>query len=273
MLLSSPKIHPSSKNGDDPTRDEPAPTLSYKSKLRDSKSLRMITAVSGMKSGISFVSQSSAGELSSQSVESLINFLTTNADQILKDRELLHKFEELSGEALSATHDAELHRIVKSHGWTGSRYRNADEVPLEAQSLLQALSNLYLRNKVNSYTNKISNLFGLGDEKGADQILSFCPDLLLTCLKETCNTQNHYSSSDPVRCFTFTGACMLADISGFSKFSAAMCLKGVSGLDDLREATNGFLGHIVKIVYEHHGDGKCLFLLYAILYLHVFIIC
>jgi hypothetical protein len=49
---------------------------------------------------------------------------------------------------------------------------------------------------------------------------------------------------------------MLADISGFSKFSGEMCLKGVSGLDELREATNGFLGHIVKIVYEFHGDGK-----------------
>lgn len=59
-----------------------------------------------------------------------------------------------------------------------------------------------------------------------------------------------------VRSITFTGACMLADISGFSKFSGAMCSKGVSGLDELREATNGFLGHIVKTVYEFNGDGK-----------------
>lgn len=62
--------------------------------------------------------------------------------------------------------------------------------------------------------------------------------------------------SSEVRSATFTGACMLADISGFSKFSGAMCLKGVNGLDELREATNGFLGHIVKIVYEFHGDGE-----------------
>lgn len=35
-----------------------------------------------------------------------------------------------------------------------------------------------------------------------------------------------------------------------------MCSKGVVGLDELRETTNGFLGHIVKMVYEHRGDGK-----------------
>jgi hypothetical protein len=32
-----------------------------------------------------------------------------------------------------------------------------------------------------------------------------------------------------VRAVTFKGACMLADISGFSKFSGAMCSKGVTG--------------------------------------------
>jgi len=58
-----------------------------------------------------------------------------------------------------------------------------------------------------------------------------------------------------VQSFTFRGACMLVDISGFSKFSAAMCSNGVSGLDDLREVTNGFLGHFVKIVYQYDGDG------------------
>ena len=64
---------------------------------------------------------------------------------------------------------------------------------------------------------------------------------------------------------------MLADISGFSSFSAAMCSNGgittiitiisydwliVSGLDALREVTNGFLGHFIKTVYQYEGDGK-----------------
>ena len=195
-------------------------------------------------------------------METLINFLTSNIDNITKDRDYLHKFEELSAEVLSVAHDAELHRIIKSHGWTGSRYRSSEDTPLEAQSLLQALSNLYLRNKVNSYTNRISNLFGLGDEKGADDIFSFCPDLLLNALKEQdARGKANLLDTDISNTYSFNGACMLADISGFSKFSGAMCSKGVSGLDELREATNGFLGHIVKIVYEYHGDGKRKFFL------------
>jgi hypothetical protein len=241
---------------------------------------------------MSFVSQASGNGSAANSVETLINFLTTNIDNNnIKDRTYLRKFEELTAEVLSIAHDAELQRIIKSHGWTGSRYRNSEDTPLEASSLLQALSNLYLRNKVNSYTNRISNLFGLGDEKGADDIFSFCPDLLLTAIKENAQgnkaardrENNGFSNgvnanassnsltsvvstgsaanrsailSEQLNSYSFTGACMLADISGFSKFSGAMCSKGVSGLDELREATNGFLGHIVKIVYEYHGDGK-----------------
>ncbi len=77
-------------------------------------------------------------------------------------------------------------------------------------------------------------------------------------LNHSSTNQSGNSSSDPskVNSFSFNGACMLVDISGFSKFSAAMCSNGVSGLDDLREVTNGFLGHFVKIVYQYDGDGK-----------------
>jgi hypothetical protein len=60
----------------------------------------------------------------------------------------------------------------------------------------------------------------------------------------------------PPPSFTFTGACMLVDISGFSKFSASMCSNGITGLDELRKATSGLLGQFVKEVYEHEGDGK-----------------
>lgn len=201
----------------------------------------------------SFLSAGSNGA-SNNGVEVLINYLTHNVENIMKDKEFLHRFEFLTNDTLLEDHDVELHRIVKSHGWTGSHYRTSDTHALDAQALLQALSNLYLRHKMTSYTAHISNMFGLGDEKGADQILSFCPDLLLTCLRE----QKAFPATDSseTKSFTFSGACMLADISGFSKFSAAMCQRGVEGLDELRETTNGFLGHIVKLVYEHKGDGK-----------------
>jgi hypothetical protein len=186
------------------------------------------------------------------SCESLINFLTTNLQEIASDREFLHRFEEMTTDALMEMHDMEFQRVLKTHGWTGSRYRHSEDKPVDCESLLQALSNYYLRSKMAHYTTHISTLFESGDEKGAEQILSFCPDLLLTCLKET---GAPVTGSSDVKTYSFLGACMLADISGFSKFSGAMCLKGASGLDDLREATSGFLGHLVKTVYEFQGDG------------------
>eukprot|EP01031_Cornospumella_fuschlensis_P031532 gene31532-38112_t len=197
----------------------------------------------------SFLSQGSNGP--AQTVETLINFLTTNMDLITKDKEYMRKFEELTSEVLIDSHDNELSRLIKSYGWMGTRYKPLEDTPFEAHTLLQALSNLYLKNKVSNYTAHISNMFGMGNEHGADQILSFCPDLLLTCLKENSPLSAEFSG---VRSVHVKGACMLADISGFSKFSGAMCLKGVSGLDDLREATSGFLGALVKTIYEFRGD-------------------
>ena len=91
----------------------------------------------------------------------------------------------------------------------------------------------------------------------ADQVFSFCPDTLLHILR---NRTDALPASPPTgggnNSFSFHGACMLADISGFTKFSSSMCRKGVRGLDNLREVTNGFLGYFVRIVYEHRGDGK-----------------
>jgi hypothetical protein len=89
------------------------------------------------------------------------------------------------------------------------------------------------------------------DLTNADYVRSFCPNLLLS----------HLSTRPPedimqVSCTSFEGACMLADISGFSKFSGAMCSLGLAGLDDLHTATNEFLGHFVDIVYQYRGDGK-----------------
>lgn len=258
-------------------------------------------------------------------LEIVINFLTNNIENILKDRMYIKEFEEICLEMMKTSRDPELHRIVKSHGWTGSRFKESSVSPLDLNSLLQDLSNLYLRYKVSVYTTHITSLYEAGNAKATDQIFSFVPDTLLSYLcqhsqdtptprvgasrssKSPTNaaqaataavagippsastdtattagisprTQGGTSPSprnaaaaaaaaaitDPmaalasaeVRSITFTGACMLADISGFSKFSGAMCSKGVSGLDELREATNGFLGHIVKTVYEFNGDGK-----------------
>ena len=90
-------------------------------------------------------------------------------------------------------------------------------------------------------------------------MFSFCPDTLLHILKNRSDALPLSASSigeGSSTSYSFHGACMLADISGFTKFSSLMCRKGVRGLDNLRDVTNGFLGYFVRIVYEHRGDGK-----------------
>lgn len=223
----------------------------------------------------SFLSSKEEGEDDNEvNLEMVINFLTSNIENVIADRVYLKDFEDLCHELMKGSRDPELHRILKSHGWTGTRFKNSTISPLDMHSLLQDFSNLYLRYKVSVYTTHITTLYEAGNAKATDQIFSFVPDSLLAFLEQQevsltsptpkNTTPRDFSVEPPpasssaqndVRCATFTGACMLADISGFSKFSGAMCSKGVSGLDDLREATNGFLGHIVKIVYEFQGDG------------------
>lgn len=254
-LSPSRKIHPG-EILESPELMQAIETASVRNKPYRAKSVdfsvstknRAVSMGVGMQSFMSTGSNGGTGN----GVETLINYLSNNIEKIKNDREYLRKFEALTSETLLEDRDVDLHRTVKSHGWTGAHFRQGDTNSLDAQALLQALSNIYLRHKMTSYTAHITNLFGLGDEKGADQILSFCPNLLLTCLREGGSFPP--PNREDVPSHTFTGACMLADISGFSKFSAAMCQRGVEGLDELREATNGFLGHIVKLVYHYKGD-------------------
>lgn len=79
-------------------------------------------------------------------------------------------------------------------------------------------------------------------------IQSYSPDTLLQLV---------FNGDDPtVKSVNFTGACLIADISGFTKMSSAFCAKGPQGLDDLHRTTNGFLGYISGVVYRFRGDGK-----------------
>lgn len=245
-------------------------TSSKRSMRGKSRGIQWAASSSQRHSSSSFMSNASSNSNPTiSSVETLINFLTAHLPLITSDREYLRQLEEMSADVLAESPDVEVQRIFKAHGWTGSRYRNSEEKPVEAASLLQALSNLYLKNKMQQYTSHISSLLGNGDEKGADQILSFCPDLLLTCLKKHGAPKAHEKE---LVTHTFMGACMLADISGFSKFSGAMCLKGASGLDDLRDATSVFLGHLVKTVYEFQGDGKSLLIYFSFLLFILFLL-
>lgn len=332
-VATSSRIHPVGLNEEEEAQIAKlgalvAPVFQHKPSVKHKKGRSVdFSAKSGSLSGgtdysrkniSSFISTNSEMYDPGVTLEMIINFLTANVEELGHDPVLKKEFEDLCQEMVKESKDPELQRILKAHGWTGTRFRTSTESPLDLNALLQDLSNIYLRSKVSVYTLRIASSLNADNTKVSDQIYSFVPDTLLSYLcrpdvsltnlsrgstmphlnltpgtstvrsalsiangtangtipeesekreEESVNilvTQESNVSSTPslggtsgeVHSITFTGACMLADISGFSKFSGAMCLKGVSGLDELREATNGFLGHIVKIVYEFHGDGK-----------------
>jgi hypothetical protein len=81
------------------------------------------------------------------------------------------------------------------------------------------------------------------------QILaSFCPSFLLEQVS---------LKKDLTPCTFFkTGACLIADISGFVKLCGRLSALGVNGIDDLRKCTNSFIGELVNTVYKRGGDGE-----------------
>ena len=149
-------------------------------------------------------------------------------------------------------------RIIKAYGWIGQRF-SSDHRMFDRNNLLQAISNLYLKFQY-KMSESLENIVDIHSKSNSEvnhleKIAAFCPDIVLDYVSN--NASSFFGNSDnPPPSFTFVGACMLVDISGFSKFSASMCSKGISGLDELRKATSGLLGQFVKEVYEHDGDGK-----------------
>ena len=79
---------------------------------------------------------------------------------------------------------------------------------------------------------------------------SYLPNILLKSLLQDSRSSSNSTS------LKFEGACMLADISGFTKLSGACCEEGTSGLDRLHDACSGYLGKFVQTVYTYQGDGK-----------------
>lgn len=78
---------------------------------------------------------------------------------------------------------------------------------------------------------------------------SFVPDILLRKLRRRMGSKIEVGSK------FIRGACLLADISGFTALSGELCTSGVHGLDLLRQATSDFLAKFIHIVHAFGGDG------------------
>jgi hypothetical protein len=194
-------------------------------------------------------------------IATLLNYLSDNVEDVLKNREKMKRFEQITAEVVNNHNDPALHRVVKAHGWSGRRYLRVHQAALDTQSYLRSLANLYLSQR-KAYDGLKSNI-PAEESTESEKIVSFLPDILVHHLTSALVIEK----SGDISCSTFLGAALLVDISGFSMFAAEKCSHGVAGLNDLHDATNGFLGHLVYIVYRYGGDGK----LYLILcFLHAY---
>lgn len=185
----------------------------------------------------------------------LLDFLTANTSKMGEDDVTFQsEFEHLTAMCMLTIRDPELVRVLKECGWTGNRYITPSGGRWDVDFVIQALSNYYLKctnMAVLSSVNHFSVQTSTGRHRSTfDNISPFCPELVIEALR--------LKGGEIRRPFKhpFVGACMLADISGFSAYSGQMCSKGVTGLDELRSVTNGLLGHFVRTVYEFGGDGK-----------------
>lgn len=188
----------------------------------------------------------------SKSVGLLLNYLSENIEKIKTSTDSLKTFENYTSTVLKNNFDTWTHRILKSHGWNGKSFTNKDG-SFDVDACLHSLSNLYLSQRNMDDATTSSQTDEQTSVAETEKILSFLPNVLLAELKLAISSSD---TSEEIISYSFRGAALLADISGFSTFAGTMCSRGVRGLNDLHEVTNGFLGHFVNIVYRYGGDGK-----------------
>jgi hypothetical protein len=78
-------------------------------------------------------------------------------------------------------------------------------------------------------------------------VAPYCPHSVLKFL-------SNKTLTEPIST-TVMGACLLADICGFTKFSGELCTEGGTGIDKLRIVTSTFLTKFIETVYLYFGDG------------------
>lgn len=76
---------------------------------------------------------------------------------------------------------------------------------------------------------------------------SFVPNLLLSKLRDNIDLIEAYSRIQK-------DICLIVDISGFTRLSGRFCQQGKEGIDNLQKIVNGYMGTLVRTVYEYGGD-------------------
>jgi hypothetical protein len=195
----------------------------------------------------------------------LFNFLSSHGAEAIDNDKLLREFESLTQQILKSIEpdeDSALRELIMQHGWNGLRFASSPSLPFDVQLFCQELGTLYFAAK----NAAVLNADSINQELSNDNLLvqSYVPNFVIKHIQATYNGASRnaiFNDEDPpypqmASCSNFNAACVLADISGFTKLSSAYCLKGSEGLDALHNVTDKFLGDLVKTVYKYGGDGE-----------------
>jgi class 3 adenylate cyclase len=140
---------------------------------------------------------------------------------------------------LDSTNDPNLLETLEHFGWVDAE--NCFGTIVDLDGLKIALSQAAKVASVVEDTPHISH---------QDVLVSFVPKILTNKLLEL----SHQDQALTPTSYKFDGICLLVDISGFTRLSGQYCAKGKDGIDGLQKATNGYMGQLVNIIYEHGGD-------------------
>ena len=125
--------------------------------------------------------------------------------------------------------------------WSTTRFCN--DTLIDAKELSAALPSNIKNSTLSRRASKLSI---------RNTIKSFAPDMLMTYMLKRMALKDD-SAMTPFST-VFDGVCLLADISGFTRLSGRFCEDGKDGIDQLQQATNGYLSILIEIVYAYGGD-------------------
>ena len=146
-----------------------------------------------------------------------------------------------------------LSSFLRANSWNGETFTVKEDEDEECfiQKLKQFLGSLYLKEISVPVSSPPSPVNTNETNDGEDIVLSFCPDILYSYLR---NVQPSSTLEPKTR--YFTGVCLFVDVSGFTKLSGQLCGMGISGLDSLQINMRDYIGRVIDIVYCFEGDGK-----------------
>ncbi|RYH30580.1 hypothetical protein EON65_04680 [archaeon] len=139
---------------------------------------------------------------------------------------------------LQTTPDKKIYELLKSFGWKdGAGFSST----LDIEGLLIAIR----RSQINASFLRASMVIN------ANVSHCFVPEVLIKHLSS--KIQNQDIEITPHAEFFFA-ACLLVDISGFTKLSGYYCAQGSDGIDELQKRINGYLGELAAVIYSLGGD-------------------